>query len=96
MGSWLDTDMDDYVLFLSEWRTRKDIMEKFNLSNVSSWHCVKFLSKLSEIQCVKNMGRTKRSTMYKSRAFALEEAISCKKEKKEIQDENIFSSTNNK
>ena len=70
---WKEIPIDDYLLFLRKWRTRKDIMEEFNLGNVSSWHCAKYLAKLNEVQVVKKQGITQRAYMYKTRAFALKE-----------------------
>ena len=72
--SWRDVPTADYILFLADWKSRQEIAVKFNLSNVESWHCVKFLSKLSEIQVIKGSGFTKRCILYKARCFALQEA----------------------
>lgn len=94
--SWKDIEFDKYLVFLSDWKSRTEIKEEFELSNVSSWHCVKYLSKLSEIQSVRNKGFRNRTTLFKARSFALKEIETCKREKGESQNEDIFSNTDNK
>jgi len=39
------TDTDKVLKFLSVWKTRKEIEEKFKLSNTESYHLVKWLLK---------------------------------------------------
>lgn len=75
MTDWREISTQDYIIFLSDWKTRQEIAEHFELSNVSSWHACKFLAHLNEIQCVKGHGFTKRCMKYKSRQFALEKAL---------------------
>ena len=98
--TWRDIDRDELIIYLSDWRTRDDIKNHFNLSNVSSWHCVKFLAKFNDVQCRRGMGITARSILYKARSFAINEAIrkmsSLKGQEGEKEDESIFSNTNNK
>jgi len=74
MAFWNDFSINEYILYLHEWRTRAEIREHFELSNVSSWHCVKFLSKLESIMSVSGKGYTKRGILYKARAFAIKKA----------------------
>jgi hypothetical protein len=71
---WRDIPTREYILYLTEWRSRSEIEEFFKLSPVSSWHAVRFLSKLPEIQCVRGQGFTRRCIKYKSRAFAIRKA----------------------
>ena len=75
MAFWNDFSINEYIIFLKDWKTRAEIREHFELSNVSSWHCVKFLSKLESIMVVSGKGYTKRGILYKARAFALKKAI---------------------
>lgn len=74
MTDWRDISTQEYILFLSDWKTREEIAQEFNLSPTSSWHCVKFLSKINDVQCVTGVGFTRRGMKYKSRCYALEKA----------------------
>jgi hypothetical protein len=38
-------EIEEVVKFLKNWRTRKQLMEEFNMSNTSSYHCLSWLTK---------------------------------------------------
>ena len=71
--SWSNkVKIDDIILFCDEWKTRSQIREKFNLTNIESWHLVKWCSKLSDIMKKKGQGATARTILYKSRQQAIQ------------------------
>jgi len=46
-------EVDDVLKFLTELKSRKQIMEKFSLSNSESWHLVRWLEKANLIECIR-------------------------------------------
>jgi len=63
-------ELEDAVLeYLSAWRLRLEVMDNFNISNVQSWHLIKWLKHLGlveELKC-RVEGRKGRATyLYKS------------------------------
>lgn len=66
---WEDkVKVNHLLLFCADWRTRSEIREKFKMSNIQSWHCVRFLSNLNhDVITEKKVGATKRAYRYKTR-----------------------------
>lgn len=72
--SWRDIDLKHVYIFCKTWRSRKEIMDQFSLSNIESYHMCRFLSKLtSDIQITKCNGKTRQSFLYKIKDEVLEE-----------------------
>lgn len=61
-------DADQVLRFLKEWRTRKEIEQKFGLSNTSSYNLIRWLlkSKLVESWQIREAGRTNRVWYYRT------------------------------
>jgi len=62
-------EIKEVLTFLSDWKTRQQIEEKFNLSNTRSWHLLKWLEKANEIEkiCVRKAFVTNRVWLYKTK-----------------------------
>jgi len=71
--TWRDVPYKEIALYCSMWRTTDELMEKFNLSRVETWHMCKWISKLHEFQVERRTGFTKRAFMFKTRKFALDD-----------------------
>jgi len=71
--NWKDVGTPTLFRYCKVWRSRQEIQKTFELSNVQSWHLVKWMAKLhGDIIVKKGQGDTKRGYMYKTRIASLE------------------------
>jgi len=75
--SWKDKlNLNECFIYCETPKTREEIMGKFNLTSVESWHASKYLMKLNSDMIVeKNVGITGRAYLYKTRKKTLEEVF---------------------
>ena len=74
--SWKEKieNINDLFIFCEDWKTRQEIAEKFGLTNIESWHCLKFCRQLpSDFETMDNLGQTKRSYAIRTRRHVLYE-----------------------
>lgn len=71
---WKDkVKLNEMFKFCEIPRTRKEIQKEFNLTPIQSWHCCRYLMKLSSDMIVeKNIGITSRAYHFKTRKTTLE------------------------
>ncbi len=55
-------DVDEVLKYLSEWRSTKEIREKFSLSNSEFFHLQRWLIKAKLAEKCKGMGLNEKST----------------------------------
>mgnify|MGYP007131711371 CR=1 FL=1 len=68
MGWSKKASFKDLVLFCNDWKSRNDIKRHFKLTAVESWHCFRWLKKLShDFEYRMNVGHTARSHHVRSR-----------------------------
>ena len=62
--------MENFFLFCAVWRSKKDISDKFDLTNTEAWNACKYLKTMPYyIQIEREQGRTKRMYIFKTRHF---------------------------
>lgn len=54
--------MDEILKYLTEWRSSKQIKEKFNLSNSEFFHIQRWMLKAKLVEKCKGMGLNEKST----------------------------------
>jgi len=59
---------DEVLTFMIKYKTRKQLEEKFGLSNTQSYHLIRWLIKSRHIEeiCMRETGRTNRVWYYKT------------------------------
>ena len=58
---WRDTPMKDLKKFFIEWKSKKDLMEKFSMSESEARHCFNYLKKIgTEFKFREAMGMRRR------------------------------------
>ena len=84
--SWDDkANIKDILLFCDNWKTREEIKERFDLSNIESWHCVRFLANLNhEVTVEKRVGSTRRAYRFQTRKFMYDKLLEEKEIKKDV------------
>lgn len=81
MTSWIDkASVNDVLKFCESWKTREQIMARFEMTSIQSWHCVRYLSKLhSSVETLTGKGWTGRAHEFRTREHEI------KKIKEEMQ-----------
>lgn len=66
--SWKQkVELKELKEFCMEWRSRNEVQIKFKLSNVESWHCINWCTKLPDFESKTGVGITKKASMIKTR-----------------------------
>lgn len=74
-------ETNDLLLFLDTWKSRNQIKEKYNLTDIESWNCMKYLKGLSfYVEYKRNEGITNKAHLVRTRRFAILEIIKSKQQ----------------
>ena len=73
---WEDkAKVNSVLLFCKTWKSREEIAEKFDLTEIESWHCVRWVGKLNDISVQRKVGLTGRAYLYRTRQFAMDKLL---------------------
>lgn len=58
--SWRDVEFEDFKKFFKDWKSKKDMQEKFGLTTSETRHAFNFLRKCEEFEFRESMGVRRR------------------------------------
>jgi len=75
--SWAyKVSVKELMKFCAEWRSIKQLREKFDLSNTESWHCSKFMkTRPSDFSFKDEKAASGRRFLYKTKFHSLDEIL---------------------